>query len=151
MKALGYAFLVLAAVTLMSGSASSGEYATPEEAKAMAIRAAEYLKAVGPDKAFAVFNDRDDAKFHDRDLYVFVNDSKGLSVAHGFQPEIVGTEELDIPDADGKYYMYDIVTIEDQGWVDYKWKSPMTGTVHDKTSYIVRVGDYLVGVGAYKY
>ncbi len=74
-----------------------------------------------------------------------------MSVAHGFQPEIVGSSELDIQDADGRYFMWEIVAIEDQGWVDYKWKSPMTGTVRDKTSYIVRVGDYLVGVGAYKY
>jgi cytochrome c len=44
-----------------------------------------------------------------------------------------------------------ILAIDKSGWVDYKFKSPVDNQEHDKSSYIVRVGDFLVGVGAYKY
>lgn len=143
------AVFALAGALLLGVSACSEKKATPEDAKAMALRAATYLREMGPEVALAEFTDG--GKWRDGDLYVWVNDSKGVSVAHGFQPELIGTNELDVPDADGKYYMHDVVAIEDQGWVDYHWKSPTTGEIVPKTSYIVRVGDYLVGVGAYKY
>jgi len=47
--------------------------------------------------------------------------------------------------------MKEIVAIDKDGWVDYKFKSPADDQPHDKSSYFVRVGDYLVGAGAYKY
>ena len=36
------------------------------------------------------------------------------------------------------------------GWVDYKWSSPLTNKIADKSSYIEKMGDYFVGVGIYK-
>ena len=152
MKALSKLPVLLVAAALVLSVAACGKSektATPEDAKAMALKAAAYLKEVGPEKAFDAFTNSPDWK--DGDLYVWADDKNGVSVAHGFQPELVGTNELDVPDADGKYYMHDVVAIEDQGWVDYKWKSPTTGEIVPKTSYIVHVGDYFIGVGAYKY
>jgi hypothetical protein len=45
----------------------------------------------------------------------------------------------------------EILAIDKNGWVDYKLKSPADNQVHDKSTYLVRVGDLLVGAGAYKY
>ncbi len=50
MRALRFVSLVLTAFALFYGAASAGEHATPEEAKATAIHAAEYLKAIPPEK-----------------------------------------------------------------------------------------------------
>jgi hypothetical protein len=51
---------VIAPVLLFLASAAwAAGQATPDEAKAMAVKAAEYLKANGPDKAFAEFNAKD--------------------------------------------------------------------------------------------
>ena len=47
--------LALGATMLFAPSAWAAGQATPDEAKAMAIKAAEYLKSVGPDKAFPEF------------------------------------------------------------------------------------------------
>ena len=143
---------VALAGSLVLGLAACGDKetrATPDDAKAFAEKAAAYLEEVGPDEAFDAFTNSEEWK--DGDLYVFVNNTEGVSLAHGFQPELIGTNELDVPDADGKLYVHDIVAIQDAGWVDYKWQSPATGEMLEKTSYIVRVDDYLVGVGAYKY
>ena len=59
---------------------------------------------------------------------------------------MIGTKaELD------KRVTKEILAIDKNGWVDYKLKSPADNQVHDKRSYLVRVGDFLVGAGAYKY
>ncbi|HET7880486.1 MAG TPA: cache domain-containing protein, partial [Acetobacteraceae bacterium] len=122
--------------------------ATPDEAKVMAIKAADYLKSVGPEKAFPEF-DAKDGPWHDRDLYVIVQDNKGVMVAHGTTAALIGKSTLDLKDVDGKPFNRETQAIQDAGWIEFKWQNPLTKTVEPKKQYIVRVGDYLVGVGAY--
>ena len=138
---------VLLAV-LLPAAAFAEDSGTPEEAKAMAVRAAELLKSAGPDKAFPEFNTG--AAFHDRDLYVMVYDPTGKCVSHGANPVLIGKALIDLKDTDGKFIIKDLVAVEDTGWVDYKWPRPTTKKIEPKTTYVVRVGDYRIGVGAYK-
>jgi hypothetical protein len=142
---------LLAIVTLpllsAQGAWAAGQ-ATPDDAKAMAIKAADYLKSVGSEQAFAAF-DAKDGSWHDRDLYVTVLDQSGLVAAHGNNPGLIGKNVLGLKDVDGKLFIQEFVAIKDAGWVDYKWQNPLTRAVEPKTQYNVRVGDYIVGVGAY--
>ncbi len=125
-------------------------HGSKEEAKAMAIRAADYLKKVGPEKAFPAFNTS--SHWRDRDdLYVFVLDQKGVLKASGAFQLIIGQKQLDVPDKDFKLYVREIVGIKDQGWVEYWYWSPIDHIGYKKSSYCVRVGDYVVCVGAYDY
>jgi cytochrome c len=136
------AFLLSATLAMAAGQA------TPDDAKAMAIKAAEYLKSVGPDKAFPAF-DAKDGLWHDRDLYVTVQDSKGVMVAHGTNPGLIGKSVIDLKDVDGKPFNREVQAVTDSGWVNFKWQNPLTKSVETKTQYTIRVGDYIVGVGAY--
>ena len=151
MKTLRLLLILLLPVVVLVGhpvvAASQG--ASKDEAKAMAVSAADLVQKEGPDKAFAAFNAG--GKWRDRDLYVFVFDKTGTWRASGARPELIGTNDLNTPDSGGKLFVKDIVAINKGGWVDYKFKSPQDGQIHDKSSYFVRVGDFLVGVGAYKY
>ena len=113
------------------------------------IKAADLLKKDGPDKAFAAFNAG--SGWRNGDLYVFVIDKSGTWRASGARPELIGKNQLNTPDANGKLFVKEIVAINKNGWVDYKFKSPADNLAHDKTSYFERVGDFLVGAGAYKY
>jgi Signal transduction histidine kinase len=149
MKALRFVLVLLAGLPFLGGPADAGDYGTADEAKAMALRAADYLKAEGAVKAFPAFNTG--SAWRDHDLYVFVLDNSGTVQAHNASPARIGENLVNTPDAAGKYFVKEIIATKDQGWVDYKFESPVDGQVHDKTSFIVRVGDYLVGVGAYKY
>jgi signal transduction histidine kinase len=115
----------------------------------MALKAARLLQQQGPDKAFPVFDDKTGA-FHDRDLYVMVYDTAGKNVAHGANPALIGKDLIDLKDTDGKFMIRELVSVKDQGFVDYKWPNPLTKKIEPKTTYVVRVGGYLVGVGAYK-
>jgi cytochrome c len=143
--------MLLVPATLVAGSALCAEtkHATKEQAQAMATKAADLVQKDGADKAFAAFNKG--GEWRDGDLYVFVIDKTGTWRASGARPELVGKNDLNTPDANGKLFVKEVVRIDKNGWVDYKFNSPEDNKPHDKSSYFVRVGDFLVGAGAYKY
>ncbi len=141
--------LSLGAALLLAPAAWAAGQATPDEAKAMAIKAAEYLRSAGPETAFAAFDAKDNSVWHDRDLYVTVENANGVMVTHGTNPGLIGRNVLELKDVDGKPFNRDVVAVKDAGWVNFKWQNPLTKAVDPKTMYEVRVGDYLVGVGAY--
>lgn len=145
-------FVVAVAMTPVIASAA-GERGTADEAKAMVERAAAYLKDVGPEKAFATFNDKKNAQFHDRDLYVFVRSMDGNTVSHGANMGMIGHTNLDLKDADGKPYnkeMIELAKAKGSGWVDYRWVNPVSKKIEQKSSYILHVGEYVIGAGFYK-
>ncbi len=139
--------ILLLAGLLLPGAAWAADRGTPEEAKAMAIKAAAYLKSVGPEKAFPEFDAG--GPWLDRDLYVTVQNNAGIMLARGNNPGLIGKSLIDLRDVDGKPFVREVSAITDAGWVTLKWQNPVTKAVEPKTMYAVRVGDYLVGVGAY--
>jgi cytochrome c len=140
--------LTLGAMVLCGPSLRAAGVASKDEAQAMAVKAAAFLKANGPAVAFPAFAEKDGA-WHDRDLYVTVLDNQGVAVVHGNNPGLVGKSLIALKDVDGKPFIHDMVLVADAGWVDFKWQNPVTKAVEPKTSYEIRVGDYLIGVGAY--
>ena len=140
----------VAAMMVWSGLAAlAADRGTPEEAKAMVEKAAALLKAEGPDKAFPQFNDQK-GPFHDRDLYVFVQNHDAVNVAFGGNPALLGKNVGNLKDVDGKPFIRDMQALKGGGAVEYKFINPETKAVETKISYVIWVGDYLVGVGAYK-
>ena len=133
---------------LFAAVAHADDLGTPDQAKAMALNAARLLKSDGADKAFPEFDKG--AAFHDRDLYVMVYDGTGTCVAHGANPALIGKLLIGLKDPDGKLLIKDLVSVPDAGWIDYKWPHPVTKKIEPKSTYVVHVGDYYVGVGAYK-
>ena len=143
---------VLAAAGLPLVSAHAAAHGTAGEAKALCEKAAAYLNQAGPDKAFAAFDDTH-GPFVDRDLYVFVRSMDGNTVAHGANMAMIGHTSLELRDADGKPYnreMIELARSKGSGWVDYRWLDPLTKKIEQKSSFIERVGEYVVGVGFYK-
>jgi signal transduction histidine kinase len=81
---------------------------------------------------------------------VFVFDLEGRLIASGGWPETVGARIGD--GAGGGIYarMRRLALDAGKGWIEYSWYNPCTRQMEPKASYIVRVGDFIVGVGAYK-
>ena len=149
LKFIPKTLVALALVPLLwSGSAQAEDVGTLEEAQAMAERAAALFQAEGPDEAFAAFNG--DPAFHDRDLYVFVLQTDGTVAAHGANQNLMGRNVLDLRDPSGRQFVREFVEVTDTDWIEYQWQNTQSGVVEDKTSYIVNVGDYVIGVGAYQ-
>jgi len=134
-------------------SASAAEFGTKEEAIAMVKRAQAMFKKDGAEATFKAVSDPSVADFHDRDLYPFIYDMKGICVAHGSRPVLIGKNLFDLKDQDGKYLIREILDIANEsgaGWVNYKWPNPLNNKIEDKSSYIEKMGDYAVGVGIYR-
>jgi len=152
-RLLSMSVLLLSLALLPRAGMALGDHGTADEAKAMAENAAAYLKEMGADKAFAAFNDKANTQFHDRDLYVFVRSMDGNTVAHGANPGMIGHTSLELKDPDGKLYnkeMIDLANSRGSGWVDYRWVNPISKKIEPKSSFIIKAGDYVVGVGFYK-
>jgi signal transduction histidine kinase len=150
MKKIAVVFVAVS--MLWAGFAFAAEKGTPAEAEAMVKKAVAYIKANGKDKAFAEFSNPK-GKFIDRDLYIFVNDLNGVSLAHGFNPKMIGKSLIDMKDADGKPYVrerIEMIKAKGKGWQDYKFTNPLTKRIENKTTYNERVDDYIVSCGAYK-
>ncbi|HTZ78878.1 MAG TPA: cache domain-containing protein [Stellaceae bacterium] len=144
--------LAISALVGVQFGAVAATGGTPDEAKAMVEKAAKLLTAEGKDKAFPTFDDPSGG-FVDRDLYVFVLDEQGTTVAHGANKALIGKSLLNVKDANGKAFIKEIIDLANskgEGWVDYEWPNPTTKKIEAKSSFVKKVGDYIVGVGVYK-
>ena len=133
-------------------AASAAEMGTREEAVGMVKRVQEKFATDGPEVTFNSITNTDE--FRDRDLYPFVYDLDGWSVAHGANPKMVGKLWISTKDQDGNYLIKEMLHITHgpgSGWVDYKWPNPLSHKIQDKSAYVEKLGDrYFVGVGIYK-
>jgi len=139
--------LVPGTALLLAAAWATGQE-TQDDAKAMAIKAATYLTSVGPEKAFPEFNAKD-GPWHDRELYVVALDGNGVMVVNGALPGMIGKPMLTPKDVNGKEFNREMVEIKDQRWVRFTWRNPLTNAMQLKAQYMVRVGEYVAGDGAY--
>lgn len=129
----------------------SGARGTPDEAKAMLTKAIEHYNSVGRQQALADFTGRK-APFFDRDLYVSCIGPDHLIAANGGFPSLVGSSVDAWKDAEGKSVgkaSYDAVASTGSGSVRYRWFNPVSGKVEPKVLFVQKVGDDILGVGAY--
>lgn len=125
---------------------------TPEEAKELIHEAIQFYKKHGREKAIREFNDSH-SQFIKKDLYIFALNEKGDLLVHPFNKSLVGKSNYDLKDADGKYFIRELLNgakINGSGWVDYKWMNPVTKEVSLKSAYYAKVDDIILGCGIYK-
>ncbi len=141
---------IMLMVLIVTGTAYAA--GTADEAKALVAKAIASIQSNGKDKSFAEFSDNK-GKFVDRDLYIFVVDFNGLTLAHGGNAKLVGKDMSGLKDADGEYFIKKMMTLakaKGSGWVDYKWANPVSKKIEPKSTYIQALDNYFVGCGIYK-
>jgi len=146
--------LILAVTAVFLFNASGHVYAagTTVEAKAMVEKAVAFIKANGKDKAFTEFTDQK-GQFVKDDLYIFVIDTQGMTLAHGGSPKLVGKDMSGLKDADGKFFIKELIDAagaKGNGWSDYKWTNPASKKIEPKSTYFQKVDNLIVGCGIYK-
>ncbi len=155
-RLFGFLLLVLVAVVAFEARAEDPcrRPGTPQEAKALAEKAADHMAEVGPEQAFADFMSPQ-GDFVPFDLYVFVFDRRGTLWANGRFPGLIGSTiagGLDGGGSGGQDGMTGAMRRADKdgtAWVEYLWYNPCTGKRMPKSSHIIKVGPFFVGVGAY--
>lgn len=147
------AAFAIAALLTFDCAASAAEFGTKDEAIAMVRRVQDMYAREGAEATFKAISDKSTVVFHDRDLYPFVYDMNGICLAHGARPALIGKNLIDLKDQDGIYLIRAIIGIgagPGSGWVNYKWPNPLNNKIEDKTTYVEKMGDYVVGVGVYR-
>ncbi len=142
--------IAVATLALIVGAAMMpAKAATPDDAKAMAEKAAALVKAEG-DKAFSTISDPSGA-FHQGELYVTILDRKGV-VRATLNPKLIGLNMWDATDPDGvKFTQLSWTATEksDTAWISYKFTNPESKKIEPKKVWVHRVGDYVVVCGVY--
>jgi cytochrome c len=145
-------FHLFLACVLTASLAVAADPATPDEAKALAVKAAAHMTAVGPDKAIADFMDPA-AGYIDRELFVVVYGPDN-TILCGYGVKVLnGKDATTLKDVEGKEFGKDIIALakgQGSGWVDYRMTNPATKKIALKTSWVIRVNDYVLFVGAFK-
>jgi len=145
-------FTLLFAAACIAFNAAAEERAKPEEAKAMLAKAVAHIKSAGQDKAFADFMAKS-GPWVDRDLYVTVYDMNGKTLAHGANPRLVGKDNINLQDANGKFHIkerLEIVKAKGKGQQEFAFLNPVSKQIEPKVMYFERTGDVIVACGAYK-
>jgi signal transduction histidine kinase len=153
-KMIFAAALMAAALSWSVGSASAQSSGTAAEARAMLDNAVAALKA-NEATALAAFNDESNAKYHDRDLYVFCyNMTDGKFTAHT-NSAMMGTDgrALKAKDDPLGQRIFDTINKSSGGsvvTVDYNFPKPGTTEPAPKQSFVTKVGNQGCGVGYYR-
>ena len=139
----------IAAVALIGAAIAPVFAATPDEAKAMADKAAALVAAEG-EKAFPKFEDPN-GEFHQGELYVVVLDRKGV-VRSTLNQKLIGVNMWEATDPDGVKFTqlsWKATESSETAWVSYKFTNPVTKKIEPKKAWVHRVGDFVVQSGVY--
>ena len=137
----------------MPAAAWAAPKGSADEAIAMTKRAVAMIKADGKEKAFAAIADPANTSFHDRDLYIYVYDMNGVTLAHGNNPKMVGKNLIELKDVDGKPFVkerVDLAKAKGTFWQDYKFTNPVSKKIEPKSMYCEKLDDTVVCGGVYK-
>jgi cytochrome c len=134
----------------LNATSFAAESGTIDEAIALVQKAKAYIKTNGNEKAYAAFSNPK-GEFIDRDLYIFVFDKKGNTLAHGGNQRLIGKNLYELKDVTGLYSTQALLDVAQKGGgkSNFKFLNPKTKAIEAKTGYSEMVGDVMVGSGAY--
>jgi cytochrome c len=141
--------VTVAAILFSAGNTFS---ATPKEAAAVVravsavTNAVQFYQENGKEKALAEFNNPR-GRFNYVELYIFAYDMTGTVIAESRNKRLVGMHLINLPDADGKFYIEAIVDMakwRGKGSVEYSFENPDTDTVEPRRVYFQRVDDVII-------
>ena len=149
--------LFVGVIILLSPRISSSLEPQSDEAKqtmALVDQAASLLQSKGTE-AFTEFRKKD-SKWLKDDTYIFVFKMNGIELFHPIEPELEGTNIIDLKDVNGKAYVQETIETaktQGSGWIDYMLPKPGESKPSKKSSYFkkVKVGEetFIVGSGFY--
>jgi signal transduction histidine kinase len=149
--------IVISTLLTLALPAMAEDFATAKDAEALV---AKLVKAVTADSA-ATYKEVNakDPKWTHGDLYPVVIDTQGQApnLAHGMNSKIVGKDNLDLEDMDGKKFVQEMIKsakAKGKSWTDLKYTDPVTKKILPKSMYCelvpLKSGDVIACAGIYK-
>jgi signal transduction histidine kinase len=108
-------------------------------------RAYQFMKGSGTSVASKEFTDKSILTYNLGDLYIFVYDMKGKCIANGSNPALVGTNQFDEKDEDGRYTVREMIEQAKVGggWLDFKLKNSFAAAYVEKID--MGIDTYVIG------
>jgi cytochrome c len=144
--------LLICLPAALGGQALAAPPATKDEATAMVKDVIAFIKKNRPAAAYAEISNKS-GKFVDRDLYVVVYRLDGHVLAHGANEKLIGTDQSNATDVDGKAFVKERIELAHKHptfWQVYKFKNPVTQQTERKQMYCDRYEDTAVCAGVYE-
>ncbi len=116
-----------------------------DEAKALALKAASFIKETGKDKALPELQSptgRFAAQLKANKLTLGVNDFKGINLVNTSFPALVGTSNTELKDPNGKPFIKDAIEIaktKGGGWMEFAFTDPATKKIGRNKAWVQRV------------
>ncbi len=128
--------------------------ATKENMISFVKNAESFIKEKGFEAACAEFNKtkEEGGKYQEGELYIFAYDFEGNVLCHGAKKALIGKNLITFKGPDGKLTIQELLNTakKGSGEVVYKWENPVTKTVDDKSSYVLKINDKVwIGSGIY--
>ena len=128
---------------------------TAKEAESFVKEAAAFARANGREALIGEVN-KPTGRFNfatKKTLYLSIYDLDGKVIAHGAKVNVVGVNQINAKDANGKLYVkarVDLAKEKGSAWVTYMEIDPATRKEEPKTSYIERFEDLVLSCGIYQ-
>ncbi len=149
---LRHFLLVLTLTSVFPLAHASKADPTRADAEAMVASGIQSIKTIGMEVTFKEIS-KAGGRFTEGELYLVVYSMKGVVLAHGANPRMIGKDLIDIKDVDGKAFVRERVTLaESKGkfWHEYRFPNPVTKVIEEKLTYCMRQQDFIVCGGIYK-
>lgn len=123
--------------------------AEPNKAVDLVKSGYEFMKKHGLSAAVSEFSGRQTDTYRYGDLYLTVWNMKGVVVAHGSNMDIIGRNQFDLKDEDGKFYVQEIIKKANSGggWIDFKLKNAFQSIYVEKVE--LGTESFVIGSGLY--
>lgn len=148
MKTLRMLLALLVAASILPVFAADD----PADAIAIVDKGLDYIQKNGKDALIREVNAKN-PQFIKGPIYLTLRGIDGTTLAHPFNPRLVGKNLTELHDADGKYFRKEIIETaktKGKGWVDFRYNNPETKELEKKSTYLVRSGDVILEAGIYK-
>ena len=139
------------AATFHVGSAYADECST---AQTLVDKAITHYKAVGKEKSFADFMNKDNKDWVNGELYVIVSTMEGIFKVHAINPKLIDNPQLPtLKDTNGVMIIQEMIKTGKEtpagGWAKYTWTHPETKKLAPKQTWVKVEDGQLFMVGCY--
>ncbi len=141
--------LVLIFALAFTNANAADDWATKEECEARVKEAVKMIDEIGLEAVAEKIDNREEG-FRWKDSYIFCTDTEGTMLAHP-AAVLVGRSLMNMPDSDGELFMpkiLDVAKKNGEGWVHYKANRRASNETLMKNSFVAKVPDKEIIVGA---
>ncbi len=147
MRNLSIIGLILMLTLPLAGPAASDE---PQECETVVKQCVAMFQAQGREAALKAINDPK-GPFVKGDVYVFALSMDNIMLAHPFDKKILRLSMNNLVDSNSELFVRkfkEVAEKQGSGWVEYTWAKPGEDGAKRKRSYIMKVPDEELYVGA---